>query len=106
MSCDEQLIRKYALRRLAEIFKVSEEILKSDARFDRELKASSRSDFRRNELDLVDDDIKDVADRAAKKAMAIGGLQITTVGDYCDHMVRSHGVKPKDVARVLCLPKV
>jgi hypothetical protein len=104
MSHSEDLIRQHALRRLAEVFRVPESSLSSEARFGQELKAAPASDFKSNEFDVIDDDIKDVADRRLLKEMARGLLVINTVGDYCEHMVRCSSLKPKEVARILRLP--
>lgn len=61
------------------------------------------SDFNSNEFDLIDDDIKGVADRELLNDMSRGELVIRSVGDYCDHMVRCSARKPKEVARLLRL---
>lgn len=100
----EDVVRRYALQRLAEVFRVPESSLSNEARFGHELKAAPASDFKSNEFDVIDDDIKDVADRRLLKEMSQGVLVICTVGEYCDHMVRCSSLKPKEVARVLRLP--
>lgn len=104
MNYDESLVRKYALRRLATVFNVAENVLSPQAQFGRDLKASGRSDFKRNEFDLIDEDIKDVADKDTRRRLASGSLEVTTVKDYCDHMVRSSIANAKIVAQVLGLP--
>ncbi|MFZ5844763.1 MAG: hypothetical protein ACOY3E_17905 [Pseudomonadota bacterium] len=93
----ETEIRDRALLRLAGIFRVPVSALKPELRFGIDLKASFVSDFRRNELDRVSDDIHDVADRAVTKEFESGRLVISTVSDYCDHMVRCSKVKPENV---------
>lgn len=100
----EDVIRLHALRHLAAVFRVPESSLSNDARFGQELKAAPASDFKANEFDIIDDDIKDVADKRLLKEMAQGLLVIQTVGDYCEHMVRCSALKPKEVARILRLP--
>jgi hypothetical protein len=100
----EEVVRQYALRRLATVFRVPESSLTSDMRFGHELKAAPASDFKANEFDLIDDDIKSVADRQILKEMSRGDLVIQTVGDYCIHMVRCSSLKPRDVASVLRIP--
>ena len=62
-----------------------------------DLKPSFVSDFRRNELDQVNDDIHDVADRTITEELESGLLVIQTVGDYCNHMIRCSKTKPKDI---------
>jgi hypothetical protein len=103
MTHSEDVIRQHALQRLAAVFRVPESSLSNEARFGHELKAAPASDFQSNEFDVIDDDIKDVADRQDLKEMSQGLLVIRTVGDYCDHMVRCSWRKPKEVARVLRL---
>jgi hypothetical protein len=100
----EEVIRQHSLRHLAEVFGVPEASLSNDARFGQELKAAPASDFKANEFDVVDGDIKDVADKRLLKEMTQGVLVIQTVGDYCDHMVRCSTIKPEEVARILRLP--
>lgn len=97
----EDVIRQYALYRLASVFKVDVGALSMDARFGIDLKASFTSDFRSNELDIIDNDIKDVADKFILKAFAKGELEIKTVADYCNHMVHCYAIKPKDVTNLL-----
>lgn len=102
----EDVIRQHALRRLAKVFGVPEASLAKEMRFGEELKAAPASDFKANEFDAIDDDIKDVADKQLRKDMEQGRLVIQTVGDYCDHMVRCSLLKPKEVARILRLPEM
>ncbi len=104
MNYDESIVRKYALRRLAAVFGVAESEISPDAKFGRELKANGRSDFKLNEFDLIDDDIKDVADADTRRRLANGAFEVATVRDYCDHMVRSSTTNARMVARVLGLP--
>jgi hypothetical protein len=103
-SQSEDVVRQYALRRLAEVFCVPESELPNEARFGYELRAVPASCFKLNEFDLIDSDIKDVADRRLLKEMSRGELVIRTVGEYCEHMVKCYLIKPKEVAQVLRLP--
>lgn len=100
-----EVIHQHALRHLAEVFGIPESVLSKDARFGQELKAAPATDFKANEFDAIDDDIKDVADKRLLKEMEQGRLVIQTVGDYCEHMVRCSSLKPKEVARILRLPE-
>jgi hypothetical protein len=100
----EEVVRQHALRRLAGLFQVPEALLVDDAKFGEELKAAPASDFTSNEFDVVDDDIKDAADKRLREEMASGQLVIRTVRDYCDHMVRCSALRPDEVAHVLGLP--
>jgi len=72
-----------------------------EAVFGKELKASFVSDFKANEFDQLNNDIRDVADRQLVKELNLGTLVIRTVGDYCDHMVKCYQTKPQEVMRVL-----
>lgn len=99
----DAVIREYAIRRVAEVFRVSESSLSDDMRFGHELRAASAADFTANEFDIIDDDIRGVADRRILKDMEQGRLEIRTVGDYCEHMIRCNACKPKEVSRLLRL---
>jgi hypothetical protein len=101
----EIAIRRHVLQRLAAVFNVEMNVLPLGARFGEDLKARPASDFKANEFDIIDGDIKDVADKQLRKAMSRGELEIRTVADYCDHMVRCYATKPRDVARLLSLPQ-
>ena len=103
MKVTEQIIREHALARIAEIFGIPVTMLRQDTKFGEDLKASFRSDFRFNEFDKVDFDIRDVADRKITKELNKGEATIYTVGDYCDHMVRCYETKPEDVSIILRL---
>ncbi len=95
VALDEQSIRAAALARIAQLFSLPASSLKDEMRFGDDLKASFVSDWRRNEFDQVLDDIRDVADAETLKALNAGILVITTIGDYCDHMVRCYEANPK-----------
>lgn len=97
----EAVIRDRARSRIAEVFGLALDALQLDAEFGKDLKASFVSDFRLNEFDKIDQDIKDVADRATRKRLGNGELVIRTVGDYCDHMVACYATNPREVARLL-----
>lgn len=97
----EKWIWDAAMKRVAEVFAISLDDLRPELKFDEDFKCSFVSDFRRNEFDMIRGDIDDVADRKVAKELASGALVITTVGDYCRHMVRCYEVKPEDVKHVL-----
>lgn len=104
MKVTEQIIREHALARIADLFNIPIEELRLDAVLGKDLHATFRSYFRHNEMDRVDFDIRDVADRKINKELNNGETTIYTVGDYCDHMVRCYETKPEDVSRILKLP--
>jgi hypothetical protein len=97
----EEAIRNHARIRVARVFGVAPEALPLSAEFGKDLKASFVSEFKHNEFDKIDQDIRDVADRAIRKQLESGELVIRTVADYCDHMVRCYGRNPEEVNRLL-----
>jgi predicted transcriptional regulator len=99
----ELAIRDQARARVAQVFGLTPDAVPQGAEFGKDLKATFSSDFRFNEFDKIDQDIKDVADRATRKRLASGDLVIRTVADYCDHMVVCYATNPRDVVRVLGL---
>lgn len=102
MSYIDEQVRQFALFRIAKIFNVSVDSLRMESSFGDDLKASSVSGwFKKNEHDQIEADIYDVADRQAYKEITSGRLMVRTVGEYCDHMVRSYKTKSEDVKHVL-----
>jgi hypothetical protein len=99
----EGLIRARAHERVASIFAVDPKTLRPSLAFGKDLKCTFVSDFRSNEFDRLDRDIKDVADRKTRQRLGEGELVIRTVGDYCDHMVACFATNPDEVARLLDL---
>lgn len=97
----EEKVRRDARLRVAQIFNMEPEALSLQATFGDVLKASFVSDFKANELEQLDRDIKDVADRQTLQELASGALVIRTVGDYCDHMVLCYRARPQEVMRLL-----
>lgn len=85
---EDSEIERRAVERVASIFSVPVDMVERNWRFGHELKSSFRSDFRPNELDRINDDIHDVADKEILREFTAGVLTISTVGDYCDLMVR------------------
>ena len=67
----DRKLRRFARLRIARIFKVPPESLTSDSRFGEQVKASFVSDFKTNEYEQVDRDIKDVADRKILKEFSL-----------------------------------
>jgi hypothetical protein len=92
--------------RVAQVFGMAPDALPLGAEFGKDLKSSFVSDFRFNEFDKIDQDIKDVADRATRKRLGNGELVIRTVVDYCDYMVACYATNPRDVACLLGLDEV
>lgn len=96
-------IRDAAKRRVADIFRLDPAALSDSAEFGTTLRASFVSDFRRNEFDILLDDVRDVADEVVLREIESEALVIRTVADYCDHMVRCFVSRPAEVRRVLGL---
>lgn len=90
-----------ALQRIAAIFNVPAENLRPEWVFGGQLKSSFQSDFIRNEFDVISDDIHDVADKATLRLMDSGQLVISTVGEYCDFMVKLSHENAQGVKHVL-----
>jgi hypothetical protein len=97
----EAIVRVLAKERLARLFKVPVEAVGDEAEFGRELRHSVVSDFWANEFEVVDRDIRDVAEAKTLSMLSSRELVIHTVGQYCEHMVRCHRVNPQEVGRVL-----
>ena len=102
----ESLTYKQALLRVAKLFNVPVESLTPNAKFGTDLKAGPRSFFKDNAFDVIDGDIRDAADRALQRQMAKGGYEVSTVGDYCAHMVRCYTLRPRVVRKILDLAAV
>ena|ERR1700754_3902565 len=98
MSVDIELL---SLQRIAAIFKMPVEQIRLEWVFGTHLKSSFRSDFARNEFDVINDDIHDVADKNAIRLLGEGELVISTVGEYCEFMVNLSRQNPEGVRRVL-----
>ncbi|WPN60546.1 hypothetical protein [Pseudomonas sp. P9_31] len=102
MSETDEIIREFALQRIANIFNIPVDSLNKEAVFGNDLKASRPPGlFNPNEYDKAEGDILDVCDRETYKAISSGNLTIRTIGDYCDHMIKCHKKKPKDVIQTL-----
>ncbi|MBB3226226.1 hypothetical protein FHW69_000816 [Luteibacter sp. Sphag1AF] len=105
MDAFESEIRLYSLRRIALIFSMPVEKIQPEWKFGVDLEASSRSDFSRNELDCVNDDIHDVADRATLRLFEQGKLVVSTVDDYCNLMIDRGKTDPSVVRETLLMGK-
>ena len=73
-------------------------------RFGVDLLARPVSDFRDNEFDVVDHDIRGVASKILLRALKRGEITIRTVSEYCDYMVQCYEARPQDVAKLLAIP--
>jgi hypothetical protein len=105
MNLSDEELRQAAKLRVANVFKMNPDTLGENAVFGETLKASFVSDFKYSELDKIDFDIRDVADKKTLKELGSGTLVIRTVGDYCEHMVRCYRTKPEEVIYVLQIKK-
>jgi hypothetical protein len=100
---DEGMIKgKFSLLRIANIFNISFDSLRRESEFGKDLKVGSSSGLlKRNEYELIEEDIYNVANRLFYKELVAGNLTIRTVGDYCNHMVRCFKVNQENVIYVL-----
>jgi hypothetical protein len=94
-------IAKLATRRIARLFGLDEATISPSAAFGEGLEPSFVSDFKYNEFDQVDFDIRDLADRDLLKMLESGKLTIRTVSDYCQYMITCYRTNPDEVMRVL-----
>ena len=69
--------------------------------FGKDLKASFVSEWKDNELDVIWGDICDVSDRFISKQLSDESICITTVSDYCEHMILCYKTRPKVVSDIL-----
>lgn len=93
-----------ARQRIAHVFGMLVDRVRPELIFGEDLKSSGRSDFKYNEYDQMLHDIRDVADRQSLKEIDSGALEIRTVAEYCDHMVRCYRTNEKAVLSALGLP--
>lgn len=102
MNDPDEIVREFALQRIASVFNVSVDSLNRDAVFGDDLKAPrSTGLFKRNEYDELEGDVLDACDREKYKAISSGNLTIRTVGDYCNHMIQCYKTNPKAVVQTL-----
>ena len=101
MAMQDSEIERRAVERVASVFSVPVGKVERNWRFGHELKSSFRSDFRRNELDRINDDIHDVADGEILREFTTGILTISNVVDYCALMVRCSRKGEGKVLRLL-----
>ena len=103
MKYSDSEIALAARQKIAKVFGVQADGVRPEYVFGEDLKSSSRSDFKYNEFDQMLHDIRDVADRQVLKEIDSGALEIRTVAEYCDHMVRCYSTNEKAVTDVLGL---
>lgn len=104
MKYSDSEIALAARQRIAKVFGKLADSVRAEHIFGEDLKSSGRSDFKYNEYDQMLHDIRDVADRQSLKEIDSGALEIRTVAEYCDHMVRCYHTNEKAVLSVLGLP--
>jgi hypothetical protein len=96
-----QYINLLAMTRLSSIFKIPLSRLSPSLKFGVDLNASFNSYFKRNELDIVLEDILDAMDRTLRKEFELKKIIIYTVSDYCNHMNNCYNHNPRLVESVL-----
>lgn len=97
----EQRIRTASRARICTIFRVSDSALGDQDRFGVDLDSSFQSYFRYNELDQVLHDIRDVANKSVLAEINSGRREISTVLEYCNHMVLCYETEPDEVEAVI-----
>ena len=99
MRNQSKIIREKSLTRLADIFKVKKEKISDDINLSN-FKPSFKSFFKRNEFDIVYDDIRDAASNKILKKLESGEIVINTVGDYINYMIMCYEDCPKMVESI------
>jgi hypothetical protein len=97
----KKYINLLAMTRLSSIFKIPLSCLDPSLKFGVDLNASFNSDFKRNELDIILEDILDVMDSKLYKNFKSKKIIIETVNDYCTHMNECYNHNPTLVESVL-----
>ncbi len=97
----ETNIRNYALRRIAMLFDVPLQNIKMDDYFYAFDIKNPFFSFKRNALDVVLDDVRDVSDRLTLNKIENDQLSIDTVGEYVEHMVNCYASSPDEVTHIL-----
>ena len=97
----EEIIRNKALVRLSSIFSVPVKILDGDMLITKIKEPRKISLLKRNEYDIVADDIRDVASTRILKLINNGDLTIITVDDYVNHMISCYKEVPRLVNNLL-----
>jgi hypothetical protein len=93
-----------ARQRIAQVFGTLADRVRPELVFGEDLQSSGRSDFKYNEYDQMLHDIRDVADRQSLEEIDSGALDVRTVAQYCDHMVRCYRTNEQAVLSALGLP--
>lgn len=101
MESKERVVRKAALKRVATIFRLPEAMVDESMVFGEHLNVSSRSDFRRNEFDIILDDIRDMANKDMIAKIDKGEINVRTVKEYCDYMLVCYLYNHEEVGRLL-----
>jgi hypothetical protein len=98
---DEE-VRSAARKRVSRIFNVSLDSFSLESEFGKDFKTTPSSWLKSfNELDIITEDIEDVASASFMKEWRAGHIKITTVADYCECMVRCYHDSPTDVVYIL-----
>jgi hypothetical protein len=104
MKYSDSEIALAARQRIAKVFGMLADRIRPEHVFGEDLRSSGKSDFKYNEYDQMLHDIRDCADRQSLKQIDSGALEVRTVAEYCDHMVRCYQTNEKAVLSALGLP--
>lgn len=97
----EPQIREKSLLRLAGVFNVDVSELHDDLDMTTAFKANTVKFWKRNQFDMILDDVRDAAGKETIKLLNAGKTEIKTVKDYIEFMVLCYKENPKLVMLVL-----
>ena len=100
MTSRQNIIDK-SLMRISRIFHIPIAEIHRELRFGVDLKPGFVSDFRDNELDIINYDLHDAATKGIRADLIAGRIVIKTVGDYCEFMLRCSEFNQKRVESIL-----
>jgi hypothetical protein len=101
MRYSDNEIADAARRRIAWVFGVDR--VKVEQCFGKDLVGRGKSDFKYGEFNQILNDIRDVADPRTIRDLDSGALEIRTVDDYCNHMMRCYRTNESAVVNTLGL---
>lgn len=94
-------IRNKSIKRIAEIFNIDAESLNDGLDLTITFKPRVVKFWKRNQFDMLLDDIRDAAGKNSIELLNSGELEIKTVGDYVRFMIICYEENPKFVQLVL-----
>lgn len=101
MDNSSEKIRNKSLERIAEIFDVDADSLNDDLDLTVTFEPNAVKFWKRNQFDMVLDDIRDAAGKNSIELLNNGEFEVKTVGDYIRFMMICYEENPKLVQLVL-----